>query len=107
MNEWKWTQAAREALLGRKIIEVRWMTNKEAEAQYWLSRPVMLILDDGNWIAPMMDDEGNDGGALAATGKHETWPVLDMGFPKGNLPRAHPNSDESIRGASIPDGIKS
>ena len=30
----------------------------------WGNRPICLQLDDGSWIYPQMDDEGNDGGAL-------------------------------------------
>jgi hypothetical protein len=54
-------------LVGRKIIGVRHMTAEEAEQSGWDSRPPVLILDDGNWIAPMSDDEGNDGGAFATS----------------------------------------
>ena len=31
---------------------------------YWYKRPVCMLLDNGVWIYPSQDDEGNDGGAL-------------------------------------------
>jgi hypothetical protein len=30
----------------------------------WYNRPLCILLDDGTWIIPQSDDEGNDGGAL-------------------------------------------
>ena len=51
------------------------MNDKEIEDIGWHSRPVCMQLDDGTWIFPMADDEGNDGGALAV-GDGETLPVL-------------------------------
>lgn len=58
---------ATKQLIGRKIVTVRFMTEDEARDQGFTSRPIMLIFDDGNWVAPQSDDEGNDGGALATT----------------------------------------
>ena len=100
MNESEWTTAARKALVGKRITDVRWMTDEETEKNGWCRRPIMVIFSDGHWISPQMDDEGNDGGALAATGKCGTWPVLGIGHEKGPLPMSHPNSDNKI-----PDGI--
>ena len=73
-----WEDKARELLLGRKIVSVEWMTDKEADDLDWYSRPVCLLLDNGTWIYPQRDDEGNDGGALfvAASKEHETLPVF-------------------------------
>ena len=51
------------------------MNDKEKEDIGWYSRPICMQLDDGTWIFPMADDEGNDGGALAV-GNDETLPVL-------------------------------
>ena len=61
--------------MGKKIVKVEWMTEGESENLSWGSRPVCLKLDDGTWIFPMRDDEGNDGGALAV-GESETLPVF-------------------------------
>ena len=51
------------------------MTSKETDNMGWSSRPLCMQLDDGTWIFPMRDDEGNDGGALAV-GDDETLPVF-------------------------------
>ena len=61
--------------MGKKIVKVEWMTEGESENIGWYSRPVCIQLDDGTWIFPMADDEGNDGGALAV-GESETLPVF-------------------------------
>ena len=91
-TEHKWTEKAKRRFVGKKITNVRWMTDKETEAYGWGSRPIVLVLDDGSVIFPQQDDEGNDGGALADTNEAtETWPVLYRGFKKGNLPKGHPN----------------
>ena len=51
------------------------MTVKESDNMLWEYQPVCFQLDDGNWILPMRDDEGNDGGALAV-GNDKMLPVL-------------------------------
>jgi hypothetical protein len=64
MTEITWTEIAREQLLGKKIIGVRYMTKEEADQLGWDNRPIVLLLDDGNTIYPSQDDEGNGPGAL-------------------------------------------
>ena len=75
----KWNKIASDQLLGKQIIKVEYMTSKECEELGWYSRPVMFQLDDGNWIYPSQDDEGNNGGALFTNDKKE-WvlPVLSL-----------------------------
>tara|TARA_Y100000996_G_C22267411_1_gene538549 strand:- start:302 stop:538 length:237 start_codon:yes stop_codon:yes gene_type:complete len=70
-----WSKKADKLLLNKKIVAVEWMTEGESENLGWGSRPVCLKLDDGTWIFPMRDDEGNDGGALAV-GESDTLPVF-------------------------------
>ena len=70
-----WQKKANKLLVGKKIVKVQWMNNEEIEEIGWSSKPVCMQLDDGTWIFPMMDDEGNDGGALAV-GESETLPVF-------------------------------
>lgn len=57
----------RDALKGRKIIEVRYMTRKEADDWGWYKRPLVFLLDNKSFLVPMRDDEGNDGGAIHST----------------------------------------
>ena len=42
-----WEERISKQLVGRKIVEVRWMTPEEANESYWDYQPVLLILDDG------------------------------------------------------------
>lgn len=71
-----WIKDVEKLLLGRKIVKVEWMSNQDAEACDWYSRPVCLLLDNGVWIYPMRDDEGNDGGALATSA--DSMPVIPV-----------------------------
>jgi len=68
-TEKKWTDELRARLVDRRIVDVRYMSNEGADDNGWLRRPVMLVLDNGTVIYPMMDDEGNDGGVLAGMTK--------------------------------------
>ena len=70
-----WEKKAKELLLNKKIVKVRYLTDEERDDLMWNNKPVMFMLDDETWIIPMADDEGNDGGALAI-GETETLPVL-------------------------------
>jgi hypothetical protein len=63
---------ARMYLQGKRINEVRYLTQEEADNMGFYSRCLIIILEDGNWICPMADDEGNDAGALACS-----FPQLD------------------------------
>ena len=56
-------------LVGRKIVGIRVMTEKEAKDFYWYKRPFVLELDNGTVLVPQSDDEGNDGGAVLILGK--------------------------------------
>ena len=73
-----WEERISKQLVGRKIVEVRWMTKEEADESYWDYQPVLLILDDGTALCPMSDDEGNEGSALAVLNNEElsTIPVM-------------------------------
>ena len=63
--ETRWTETAWTVLKGRTIEDVRYMTQKEADDEGWSTRPLVMFLDSGDWIVPMQDDEGNNGGSLA------------------------------------------
>ena len=84
-EEWKkmkkkWQDRAEKILLGRKIVKVEWLTDKECEDSGWYNKPICMLLDDGTWIYPSKDDEGNDGGALFTTSKVESClPVMSIG----------------------------
>jgi hypothetical protein len=59
-----WDKVASDLLLGRKITKVRYFTAEEAENMGWTGRPVAMLLDNGIWVFPSSDDEGNEGGSL-------------------------------------------
>lgn len=72
-----WNAIALGELCNRKIVRVRYLTEKEATDMGWTRRPVAMLLDNGVWIFPSADDEGNDGGALFTTSKQQPClPVL-------------------------------
>ena len=60
-----WQKKVAKELVGRKIKTVRYLTKEEAGD--WWSTPIGIQLDNGKWLTPMRDDEGNDGGAISTT----------------------------------------
>lgn len=77
--ETEWTEKAKKWLVGCKVVDVRYMSKKEARNHGWSHRPVVLVLDNGTMIYPSKDDEGNDAGTMfgsSATGEDRTLPVL-------------------------------
>lgn len=71
-----WTGVAKEQLLGKKVVMVRYMSKEEAKGLGWYHRPVVIQLDDGNVIYPSHDDEGNDAGAMFTN--NDDQPVLPV-----------------------------
>jgi len=63
-NEKSWTKEIKDALVGRKIKKVEYLPQEEADKWGWHFRPLCIQLDDGTWLIPSSDDEGNNGGAL-------------------------------------------
>ena len=74
----RWISMAEEAMVGKKIIRVRWLHKPEYEAMGWFRSAIVLQLDDGTLLFPSRDDEGNGAGALfgqGPNGEEQTWPV--------------------------------
>ena len=72
-----WTELIAKHLVGKTITKVEYIPKEEAEDSMWYKRPIAIQLDDGHWLVPMMDDEGNDGGAMSTTFKDlGTIPVI-------------------------------
>jgi hypothetical protein len=69
MTEKNWIERSEKVLLGRRILKVRYMTQKEAEEMGWDNRAIVIGLDNGTVIFPSMDDEGNNAGAIFTTDK--------------------------------------
>ena len=77
--ETNWLNYAKRHLLGRRIVDIRYLTQEEADNMGWDSRPLVMFFENGTYLFPSMDDEGNDGGALFGTtkdGQDLTFPVL-------------------------------
>ena len=74
--EKKWNDIASAQLVGRRIVAVSYMTEEEARSWGWSSRGVVISLDDGSYIFPSADDEGNGAGAIFTS--NEKNPVLPV-----------------------------
>ena len=74
----KWTRFAKEKLVGRVVVGVRYLTLEEQQGMGWRSNALVIEFDDGSVIVPMSDDEGNNAGALLGVNedKDYTFPVL-------------------------------
>ena len=72
----KWNDIASAQLVGRRIVSVSYMTEEEARSWGWTSRGLVICLDDGNYLLPSADDEGNGAGALFTSNKKN--PVLPV-----------------------------
>ena len=85
-----WWEKAEKDFVGKKIVAVRYMSSEECNDMGWDSAPICLLLDDGTYIFPSRDDEGNDGGALFTNVQDKDCPVLSVGWE---------NEFEKIEGA--------
>ena len=78
--EERWNGLAESLIKGKKIVDVRYMTEKERDMLGWRSRCVVITLEDGTALYPSRDDEGNDAGALFVDNLNnnisETLPVI-------------------------------
>lgn len=59
-----WTTKISAFLVGKTISHIRYMTAQEVDDLGWTKANIVIEFDDGHWLVPMMDDEGNDAGAL-------------------------------------------
>lgn len=72
-----WAEKAKAKLEGRTIKAVRYLMPAEQEALGWFRSSLVLFLDDGSYLFPSADDEGNDAGALFTSFEDlETIPVI-------------------------------
>lgn len=57
-----------KAMMGKKIVGIRFMSKQEAEEFGWFMGALILSMDDGSTIYSMQDSEGNGPGALFMNG---------------------------------------
>jgi hypothetical protein len=50
---------------------VRYLTDNEVIDLGWTRSNVVIEFEDGHWIVPMTDDEGNDAGTLWTSSQSE------------------------------------
>ena len=60
----RWTKICQKHLIGKRIIQVRYMNQKELDDLGWEQTPLVIFFNDGSYMFPSQDDEGNDGGSL-------------------------------------------
>ena len=60
---------ARQWLLLRRIVEVRYLTPDECHHLMWGHTGVVMVLDNGTTVYTARDSEGNDAGALHGVSK--------------------------------------
>ncbi len=53
-----------QELVGKHIISIKYMSKLDSHIWGWNKRAVIITLDDGTRLIPMMDDEGNDAGSI-------------------------------------------
>ena len=72
-----WTDLTTKNLVGKTITKVEYLDDDEMDENMWYKRPIAIQLDNKHWLIPIMDDEGNDGGAISTTIKElQTIPVI-------------------------------
>ena len=79
MDEKGWVAYAEEHLLGKKVVALRYLTEAERDDFGWSSRALVIVFDDGSFVFPSRDDEGNDAGSLfgqSGDGPIITFPIL-------------------------------
>ena len=87
MKKNNWMKKAEECFIDKKIVAIEWMSTDELDEMMWNKAPICLKLDDGTYIFPLRDDEGNDGGSLGTFNPFRnppnyTFPIFSAGWDK-------------------------
>ena len=72
---------AERALLGKKVTQVRYLTESEVKDQGWYNHGIVIVFDDGTFLLPMQDDEGNGPGAVHCGSIGEEDPTQNFVLP--------------------------
>jgi len=85
MSDYKeWTRRAKAFLVGKKIVDVYYHTEKENEEIFYndYGSNVRIVFDDGHWITASRDDEGNGSGVIFTTdNKHGVSIIPTISYP--------------------------
>lgn len=54
-------------LIGKKVVDIRPMTEKEMIQEYWDTQSTVIVFDDGTYIYASSDEEGNGPGVIFGT----------------------------------------
>lgn len=60
----KWEDRCSAVLVGKTIKSVRYQYTCEKKDMGWSKKSLMLFFEDGSYLFPSSDDEGNNAGAL-------------------------------------------
>lgn len=74
-----WTKEAHDTLTGKRVEAVRYLSAEECQALGWHEAPLVIEFEDGTWLFPSRDDEGNGAGTLfgqTPDRKELTFPVI-------------------------------
>ena len=67
-----WLDVAKKLLLHKRIVNVRYLTQEEADDMGWSERTVAFQTQDGLWFFPSRDDDRNGGGSLFTSDEKES-----------------------------------
>ncbi len=76
-----WDKEARNLLVGKSIIDVRYLEDNEKEDMGWDERGLCFFLSDGTQLIISRDDEGNGPGSVfysTEQNKNGTFPTLNF-----------------------------
>lgn len=73
-----WEEKAKDVLLNKTIVSVRYLTDQEMKMMGWYKRPIAFTLNDGTICFLSQDDEGNDGGVMFFQNKENPEGVIPV-----------------------------
>jgi len=109
-----WERRASEALVGKRVKSVRYLSKEEVGALGWCASALVLEFEDGTLVFPSRDDEGNGAGALFGQGPKDeelTFPTISsylMDRPAiTGLQLSGPDDSQTSRSSSTKEGAPS
>ena len=72
----KWLKDIKKLLVGKKIVDIDYLTEKELDEIGWSRSAAVFTLNDGQIIYASQDDEGNGPGAIFTS--YEKLPIIPV-----------------------------